>query len=332
MTVWPRALLLQKPAVVMGRRMLRLVLQRLGTVIPTALLASIVVFSIVQFAPGGPAYAIAGPDATPEFVAHINKELGLDRPLPIQYLSWVGNLAQGSLGKSLVNRNDVGTLVAARMPVSGVIALEALLISMLIGVPLGIISAIRSGSLVDSGIRGFTSIGIAVPEFWLAMLAVNVFALQLFWLPPTGYVPPSAGLVPHLKTVVLPVLTLSLGPIAIIVRFMRSSMKEALSAPYIRTAWSLGLPASQIYMRFALKNALPSVITVIGIVASVLIGGAVLIESVFAIPGVGELLVQSVLSKDFPVVQGVTVILMFTVILINLIVDILVAAIDPRTR
>lgn len=312
--------------------MLGLILQRLGTIIPTALLASILVFSIVQLAPGGPAYAIAGPDATPEFVAHINKELGLDRPLPVQYLSWLGNMAQGSLGKSLVNRNDVSTLVAARMPVSAVIALEALILSLLIGVPLGIISAIKSGSLVDGGIRGFTSIGIAVPEFWLAMLAVNLFALQLFWLPPTGYMPPSAGFWPHFKTVVLPVVTLSLGPIAIIVRFTRSAMKEALSAAYVRTAWSLGLPAHQVYLRFALKNALSSIITVVGIVASVLIGGAVLIESVFAIPGVGALLVESVLSKDFPVVQGVTVILMFAVIIINLAVDILVAAIDPRTR
>lgn len=312
--------------------MLRLILQRLSTIIPTALLASILVFSVVQLAPGGPAYAIAGPDATPEFVAHINRELGLDKPLPVQYLTWLGNIAQGSLGKSLVNRNDVATLVAARMPVSGVIALEALILSLIVGVPLGIISAIRSGTLIDGTIRGFTSIGIAVPEFWLAMIAVNLFALQLFWLPPTGYIPPSDGLVPHFQTVVLPVVTLALGPIAIIVRFTRSAMKEALSAAYIRTAWSLGLPPLQVYLRFALKNALASIITVVGIVASVLIGGAVLIESVFAIPGVGELLVQSVLSKDFPVVQGVTVILMFAVILINLVVDILVAAIDPRTR
>lgn len=312
--------------------MLGLILQRLGTIIPTALLASLLVFSIVQLAPGGPAYAIAGPDATPEFVAHINKELGLDRPLPVQYFSWLGQMAQGNLGKSLVNRNDVSTLVAARMPVSGVIAFEALILSLLIGVPLGVIAAIRSGTVVDGTIRGFTSIGIAVPEFWLAMLAVNLFALQLFWLPPTGYVPPSAGLVPHFKAVVLPVITLALGPIAIIVRFTRSAMNEALAAPYVRTAWSLGLPPAQVYLRFALKNALSSIITVVGIVASVLIGGAVLIESVFAIPGVGELLVQSVLSKDFPVVQGVTTVLMFAVIIINLVVDILVGAIDPRTR
>lgn len=312
--------------------MLGLILQRLGTIIPTALLASLLVFSIVQLAPGGPAYAIAGPDATPEFVAHINKELGLDRPLPVQYFSWLGQMAQGNLGKSLVNRNDVSTLVAARMPVSGVIALEALILSLLIGVPLGVVAAIRSGTVVDGTIRGFTSIGIAVPEFWLAMLAVNLFALQLFWLPPTGYVPPSAGLVPHFKAVVLPVITLALGPIAIIVRFTRSAMNEALAAPYVRTAWSLGLPPAQVYLRFALKNALSSIITVVGIVASVLIGGAVLIESVFAIPGVGELLVQSVLSKDFPVVQGVTTVLMFAVIIINLVVDILVGAIDPRTR
>lgn len=312
--------------------MLSIIIQRLSTIIPTALIASILVFSIVQLTPGGPAYAIAGPDATPEFVAHINKELGLDRPLPVQYFSWLTQVAQGSFGKSLINRNEVTTLVANRLPVSAVIALEALILSILIGVPLGIVASVRAGGHLDGAIRGFTSIGIAVPEFWLAMLAVNFFALQLFWLPPTGYVPPSAGLVPHFMSVVLPVTTLALGPIAIIVRFTRSAMNEALSAPYIRTAWSLGIPASQVYLRFALKNALTSIITVVGIVASVLIGGAVLVESVFAIPGIGELLVTSVLSKDFPVVQGVTTILMFVVIVINLSVDLLVAVIDPRTR
>lgn len=312
--------------------MLGLILQRLSTIIPTAILASLLIFSIVQLTPGGPAYAIAGPDATPEFVEHINKELGLDRPLPVQYFSWLGQMAQGSFGKSLVNRSEVSTLIAARMPVSAVIAIEALLLSLLIGIPLGIIASIRSGTLLDGSIRGLTSIGIAVPEFWLAMLAVNLFALQLFWLPPTGYEPLSAGFYRHFQSVVLPVTTLALGPIAVIVRFTRSAMNEALAAPYIRTAWSLGLPPLQVYLRFALKNALASIITIVGIVASVLIGGAVLIESVFAIPGIGELLVNSVLSKDFPVVQGVTTVLMFSVILINLIVDILVAAIDPRTR
>lgn len=312
--------------------MLLLILQRLGTIIPTALLASILVFSIVQLTPGGPAYAIAGPDATPEFVAHINRELGLDRPLPVQYLSWLGQMTQGSLGRSLVNKTEVTTLVANRMPVSATIAIEALVLAIIIGIPLGIIASVRAGGVIDSGIRSFTSIGIAVPEFWLAMLAVNLFALQLFWLPPTGFTPLSAGLVPHFKSVVLPVVTLALGPIAIIVRFTRSAMNEALSAHYVRTAWSLGLPAHQVYLRFGLKNALPSIITVVGMVASVLIGGAVLIESVFAIPGIGELLVQSVLSKDFPVVQGVTTVLMVLVILINLVVDVVVAAIDPRTR
>ena len=312
--------------------MFTLVLQRLGTIIPTALLASILVFSIVQLTPGGPAYAIAGPDATPEFVAHINRELGLDRPLPVQYLSWLGQMTQGSFGRSLVNKTEVTTLIANRMPVSAVIALEALVLAIIVGIPLGIIASVRAGGVIDGGIRGFTSIGIAVPEFWLALLAVNLFALQLFWLPPTGYSPPSAGFLIHFKAVVLPVVTLALGPIAIIVRFTRSAMNEALSAHYVRTAWSLGIPAHQVYLQFALKNALPSIITVIGMVASVLIGGAVLIESVFAIPGIGELLVQSVLSKDFPVVQGVTTVLMFLVILINLGVDLTVAAIDPRTR
>jgi len=167
--------------------MLGLILQRLSTIIPTAIIASLLIFSIVQLTPGGPAYAIAGPDATPEFVEHINRELGLDRPLPVQYFSWLGQMAQGSFGKSLVNRSEVSTLIAARMPVSTVIAIEALVLSLLIGIPLGIIAAIRSGTILDGSIRGFTSIGIAVPEFWLAMLAVNLFALQLFWLPPTGY-------------------------------------------------------------------------------------------------------------------------------------------------
>lgn len=306
--------------------------QRVFSIIPTIILGTMLIFAIVQLTPGGPAYAIAGADATPEFIERINEDLGLNRPLPAQYLGWLSNLAQGSLGNSLISRQPVSDLIWHRLPVTAVLSAEALLLALIIGLPLGIIAGIRSGGRLDGAIRGISGLGLALPEFWIGILAVSIFSLQLFWLPAIGYVPPSAGFWPHLRSVILPVATLSLGPIAVIIRFTRSAMIEALEGPYIRTAWSLGLSPFQVYFRFALKNAMASVVTVFGIVAAVMMGGAVLIESLFAIPGLGQLMVNAVLTKDFPVVQGVAVALLVIVLTINFLVDVFVATIDPRTR
>lgn len=308
------------------------VLRRVLALVPTAILGSMIIFGIVHFTPGGAALAIGGPEASPEVIARINHELGLDRPLAVQFGSWVWHLLHGDFGRSLTTREYVSTLILDRLPVTATLATEALLISLVVGIPLGIYAAVKRGRTADTTVTTLSGFLHALPEFWVGMLAVSLFALQLGWVQATGFVPISRGLEAHLWSVALPAPTLALGPLSIIVRFTRSSMVEALSGHYVRTAWALGLPAYQIYWRFALKNAMIPIVTVIGIIAGSLIGGAVLVERVFAIPGIGDLLTEGVLQKDFPVVQGATVVLMAAVILINLIVDLLYAVLDPRTR
>lgn len=276
------------------------ILKRLFALVPTALLGSLIIFAIVHLTPGGPAAAVAGPDAGPEVIARINREMGLDRPLIVQFGTWIWNLMHGDFGRSLINREYVLSLIADRLPVTATLAAEALLIALIVGVPFGIYAAVRRGSAADTAVKTLSGLTHAFPEFWVGMLAISLFALQLGWVQATGFAPLAAGLNAHLMSVALPAPTLALGPCAIIVRFTRSSMVEALNGNYIRTAWALGLPPAQIYWRFALKNALIPIVTVVGIVAGALIGGAVLVERVFAIPGIGDLLAEGVLQKDFP--------------------------------
>jgi len=312
--------------------MQRAILSRLLTILPTAVIGSLIIFGIVHLTPGGPAVAMLGSEVDPEVIARVTREMGLDRPLYVQFWTWITHLAQGDLGISLLSREPVHVLMLARLPVTATLAFEALIVALVIGVPLGIYAAIKRGTRTDTAVKTFSGLAHAFPEFWIGMLAMGFFALYLYWLPATGFQPMSAGLSAHLRSVALPVGTLAIGPTAIIVRFTRSAMVEALSGNYVRTAWSLGLSPSRIYWRFALKNALIPIVTVIGLVAGNLIGGAVLVERVFAIPGLGDLLAEAVLQKDFPVVQGATAVLMAVVIIINLAVDIACAALDPRTR
>jgi peptide/nickel transport system permease protein len=208
----------------------------------------------------------------------------------------------------------------------------ALLVALVVGIPLGILSAARRQSRLDAVVRGGSGLGLAVPEWLLAMLAVDVFALQLGWLPPTGFTPLAENAGANLQGMILPALALGSGAAAIITRQTRSAMVEVLDSPFVRTAWALGLPKSQIYFRFALKNALISVITVIGLLAGALLGVAILIERVFVIPGMGSMLVDGVSQKDFPVMQGVTAVFVAIVIFINLAVDLSYAVLDPRIR
>jgi peptide/nickel transport system permease protein len=312
--------------------MLAVVTKRVLALVPTAIVGTIIIFLIVQLTPGGVAEAIAGPDATRDFILQIKHELGLDRPLYVQYGAWLWHMAHGDFGQSLLTREYMTTLIAQRLPVTADIATQALLIALIVAIPLGIWSASRRGTAVDSTIRTASGFGLAMPEFWIGMMGINLFALQLAWVPTTGYIPWSQGIGAHLNSTILPALTLACAPTAVLVRTTRSAMVEALEGPYVRTAWALGLSPWQVYLKFAFKNALIPIVTVIGIIASVLIGGAVLIERVFAIPGMGDLLTQGVLTKDFPIVQGTTVVLMVIVIVVNLIVDVAYVVLDPRTR
>jgi peptide/nickel transport system permease protein len=308
------------------------ILKRLLAVVPTVVIATLVVFSLAQITPGGAAEAAAGPTATPQQVQALKLQMGLDKPLPVQYATWLWNLLHGNFGQSLINRQDVGAEIGQRLPVTLELTAAALLVALLVGIPLGILSAARRQSRLDAAVRGGSGLGLAVPEWLLGMLAVDVFALQLGWLPPTGFTPLSQSVAGNLGGLVLPALALGSGAAAIVTRQTRSGMVEVLDSPFVRTAWALGLPRGQVYFRFALKNALISVVTVIGLIAGALLGVAILIERVFVIPGMGSMLVDGVTQKDFPVMQGVTAVFIAIVILINLAVDLSYAALDPRIR
>ena len=312
--------------------MIATVVRRLLALVPTVVVATLVVFALVQITPGGAAEAAAGPTATPQQVHAIALEMGLDKPLPAQYATWLWNLAHGDLGQSLINRQSVSQEVVQRLPVTLELTLGALLVALLVGTPLGILSAARRQSRLDSAVRGGSGLGLAVPEWLLGMFAVDLFALKLGWFPPTGFTPLTESVTGNLQGLVLPALALGSGAAAIITRQTRSAMVEVLDSPFVRTAWALGLPRSQIYFRFALKNALISVITVVGLIAGALLGVAILIERIFVIPGMGSMLVEGVTQKDFPVMQGVTAVFVGIVIVINLAVDLSYAALDPRIR
>lgn len=312
--------------------MIRLILVRLAVFVPSLFLASVVIFGLVQLIPGGAAESLGGPDATPEQIQAIRERLGTDRPLLEQYVSWIGGFVQADLGRSYMNGGPIADQLSHRVPVTFEIAGWALLIAVICGVGLGAISATLRDRLPDRAILTMSGLSLAVPEFWLGMLAIGLFAVRLGWVPASGLTPWDAGAVPHLRSIVLPVLLLSLGPTAIIARMARSSLLESLSSTYVRAAWAAGIPAAQIYLKFALKNTAVSVLTVVGLITGTLLGGTVLIETVFSIPGIGTMLLEAALSKDTPVMQATALFVVGVVLVVNLLVDISYAVLDPRTR
>jgi peptide/nickel transport system permease protein len=258
--------------------------------------------------------------------------MGFDKPLVLQYAHWISKVAQGDLGMSLRYKERVNRLIAQSAPISLFLGAVSFVIGMLIGIPAGIITAIRRGKLVDSVITACSNIGIAVPVFWLGVLLIYVFGVHLGWLPVSGYTSPFENLGLSLRKMVMPVACLSLFQIAILARQTRSSMLEVIQQDYIRTAWSKGLSERIVIIRHALKNAFIPVITVGGVLVAQLVGGAVLTETIFNIPGMGRLIVTGVLQNDYVVVQGCTLMVALVVAFINLIVDISYAWLDPRIR
>lgn len=309
-----------------------LLLRRLAQTIPTLLLAAVLTFSLLQVAPGGPASAIAGDDASPEILAQIEAELGLDRPVHVQFRDWLTSAAQGDFGASLVNRVPVSEDLSRAAPLSLELAVIALIIAVSVGIPLGILTAVRRRTLLDEVFRGFSGLGIAVPQFWLAMVAIYIFALKLGWFPSGGFVEFSEGLGGHIESILLPVTVLATSGAAILTRQTRSAMMRALDSDYILAARAAGVRPRDLYLKLALRNALIPVVTVVGLVASSLIGGTVLLERVFVMPGLGTLLINSAVAKDFPVTQGVMMVLVVLILLINLAVDLSYGLLDPRTR
>ncbi|MBI2468589.1 MAG: ABC transporter permease [Candidatus Rokubacteria bacterium] len=312
--------------------MLQQVLRRLMATIPVMGVVAIAVFALLHVTPGDPAVIIAGDYATADEVAKIRSKLGLDRPFLIQVGIWLGQVVRGDLGTSIFSGLPVTRLIAQRLEATAGLAALALLISVGIGVPLGVVAAWKQGSWIDRVVMILAVSGFSMPVFWLGFLLVYVFALSFGWFPVQGYAPLRDGLWQFLRHLILPACTLSVVYMALIARMTRASMVGVLQEDYIRTAFAKGLEPRGVLIRHALKNASLPVVTIIGIGFALLIGGAVVTESVFALPGLGRLTVDAIVRRDYPVIQGVLLVVAGAYVLINLVIDLLYPVLDPRIR
>lgn len=310
----------------------RYLVQRFLSTLLVALGVSFVVFLIIYLVPGDPARVILGVQATDENVAALRERLGLNRPFLVQYGSWLANAVQGDLGKSLITGQPVASQVMHRLPATLSLAFVALLVGMLIAFPLGITSALRPGSKIDVVASILSQIGVSVPDFWMGILLILFFSLALKWLPPSGYVPIGEDFVGWLKHLVLPALTAGIISGSIQTRFIRSAMLEVLHADYIRTARAKGLRERVVIIRHALRNAMIIIVTIIGLQITALISVIVVIEVIFAWPGLGRLSLEAVLDRDYPLLQGAVMTIALATALVNLMVDLLYVVLDPRIQ
>jgi peptide/nickel transport system permease protein len=312
--------------------MLRYVLRRLAVLVVSLLLSSIVVFAIIEVIPGDPAALMLGLNAAPETLAALRAELGLGGGHAARYLSWVGGMLQGDLGTSYTYRVPVSELVAARAAVSLPLALMALTLALVVGVPAGIVAALRAGGTTDLALMAGSQLGVALPNFWFAMLLVMVFSVGLGWAPSGGFPGWDAGPRAAVAALVLPAIALALPQAAILARVMRASLLETLGQDYIRTARAKGLGRDAAALDHGLRNALVPVVTILGLQFSFLIAGAIIIENVFYLPGLGRLVFQAITQRDLIVVESVVMLLVLAVIVVNFATDLAYAAVDPRLR
>jgi len=308
--------------------------RRLLYFIPVIFLVTVVVFSITMLLPGDPAMAFLGEATMRDKVAYeaMRKELGLDRPLPVQYVRWLGKALQGDLGRSVRTHEAVTAALAARLPVTLELAAVSLGIALLIAIPVGIVSATRPNSKLDTVATVVAVSGVALPEFFVGILLIYLFAVGLQLLPPSGFVPFSVGLWPNLKSILLPALSLGLALNAVTMRQVRASLIEVMGEDYITVARAKGLSEGTVIRVHALKNAMIPVITVIGLQVGRLFGGTVVVETIFAFPGMGRLAADSIFFRDFPALQGVVLVMALAVLVCNLMTDVLYAYVDPRIR
>ena len=304
--------------------MLQLIGRRLLATVPLLLAVSMVVFSFIHLLPGDPAVLFLGEEATPENLARFRAKLGFDRPLVVQYGEWLGHALQGDLGRSIRTNQPVTQAIVERLPVTLRLIGLSMLVSLCIAVPLGVISAVKRNSGIDLASTFFALFGFSTPNFWLGLILIYVFALVLRWLPPSGF--------DGIRSLILPAVTLGTALAALVTRQLRSGMLEVLRQDYVRTAQAKGLADRLVIGKHALKNALISVVTVIGLQIGALLGNTIITESLFALPGVGRLMIDSVFSRDFFVVQGVILFLAVGYVVANLVVDITYSYLDPRIR
>ncbi|WP_299025968.1 ABC transporter permease [uncultured Sulfitobacter sp.] len=307
-------------------------LKRLLSLIISLAVASLVIFVVIEIAPGDPASFMLGINAQPETLAALRNELGLDQSKTQRYFSWVTGMLQGDFGTSYTYRTPVADMVAQRLWVSLPLALYALTLSTLIAFPAGIYAAARRGRAGDTAVMGATQLGVAIPNFWFAMMLVLVFAINLRWFSAGGFVGWDKGVLAGLHALTLPAIALALPQAAILARVMRSSLLDVLSEDYMRTARAKGLSPRQALWRHGLRNAMIPVLTIIGLQFSFLLAGGIIIEQVFYLPGLGRLIFQSISARDLIVVESVTMLLVFAVIFVNFCVDLAYAAVDPRLR
>lgn len=309
------------------------VFRRALSLVPILLLMSVIVFTLIRLVPGDPIDVMYGSEGMDEARRNaLRHDLGLDESLPIQYLKWLGRAATGDLGRSYKAQMPVGELIAQRLPATLFLSVAALVFSVLLALPLGVIAAIKRNSWVDFAAMAFAIFGISIPNFWAGIMLALVFAVYLHWLPSIGYVSPFADLGGSLQHLLLPAITLGLSLAGTTSRLTRSSMLEELGKDYVRTARGKGLGEKAVLLGHALRNALIPTITMIGLQLGFLIGGAVVVETVFAWPGIGLLVVDSIFGRDYPVVQGVVLTIAVMVVVVNLTVDLIYTVLDPRIR
>jgi peptide/nickel transport system permease protein len=307
-------------------------LRRLLIGVATLVAASMLVFSVMELLPGDPARLMLGMNASPDALAALRNQMGLDEPVVLRYLSWVGGMIVGDFGRSFTYSAPVMSLIAERAIVSVPLALIALVLSTAIAIPVGIFAAARRGRMGDTVAMGTAQVGVAVPNFWFALLLVYVFAVWLRWLPAGGFPGWGGGIWQGLKALILPAIALALPQAAILARVTRSAMLDVLGEDYIRTARAKGMPRHTVLWRHALRNAMIPVLTIMGLQFAFLLAGTIIIENVFYLPGLGRLVFQAITQRDLIVVEGIVMLLVASIVVINLLVDICYALVDPRLR
>ncbi|WP_332682994.1 ABC transporter permease [Bosea sp. (in: a-proteobacteria)] len=312
--------------------MLAFIVRRIITTIPVMAFVALFVFSLLYVAPGDPAAIIAGDQASPADVERIRASLGLDRPYLVRFGEWFFRVLQGDLGTSIFTSLPVTQLIAQRIEPTLSLMVLTLILAVTVAVPLGVVAAWKAGTWIDRAVVAFAVFGFSVPVFVVGYLLAYTFALKLDWVPVQGYTPISQGLWPWFQNLILPSITLGMVYVALIARITRATMLDVLQQDYIRTARSKGVAQNSILFLHALKNAAVPIITIIGIGVALLIGGAVVTESVFAIPGLGRLTLDAILRRDYPVIQGVVLIFSFVYVLVNLVIDLIYTLVDPRIR
>lgn len=310
--------------------MIRFIFHRLLMAIPTLLIVAITVFALIRFIPGDPAALMLGDMATPDQIAEMRTELGLDTSLPQQFFVWAGNVLSGDFGQSIVNKEPVLPLVVSRFMVSAEIVVVAVILASLIAVPAGVIAAWRQNSATDLVLIGTATVLLSIPTFWLGLLLLLFFGLKLGWLPVLGYVSLSDDFVSGLLYLILPIMTLVIHEAGVLIRMARASTLEVLRLDYITHARAKGLPERAVLWRHAFKNAFGPTWTMIGLILGNLLGGIAVIETVFTIPGLGRLMVDSIFQRDYPVIQGCLLFVAMSYVVVNLIVDLLYPLFDPR--